>query len=211
MLFRLNFLPVILCFSMNRMYQFYSFIPLVTFWYICSYIIMIIYPRISFKSAKDKPIQYFYLFIKLCLFLGIVITLNASEVIFEKVFMARTWKYLFVSTDDLINEWRSRWTLDSYSFILGMFFGLLVCILKKMNIIDNSDEHQIELEESSTELRDKIREKSLPRHVKLFFVVTSMTGLVSYGIFAVLCKSRHECNLYVPYITIIPVSGFYIW
>lgn len=32
-IFRLNFLTVVLCLTMNRPYQFYSFIPLVSFWY----------------------------------------------------------------------------------------------------------------------------------------------------------------------------------
>lgn len=32
-IFRLNFLTVVLCLTMNRPYQFYSFIPLVSFWF----------------------------------------------------------------------------------------------------------------------------------------------------------------------------------
>jgi len=79
-LFRLNFLPVMLCFTMNRMYQFYSFIPLITFWFVCSYILMVVYPRVSAKSAKDNPCVYLYMVVKLAIFGGIVTWLNVSEV-----------------------------------------------------------------------------------------------------------------------------------
>lgn len=76
--------------------------------------------------------------IKLGVFLGLISLLNFSESIFERVFMARLWKFLFVSSDDLIDEWRSRWTHDCYSFALGMCFAHLICILKRLNLIDES-------------------------------------------------------------------------
>jgi len=191
---------------MNRMYQFYAFIPLVTFWFVCSYIIMTVYPRISAGTAKENPVHFFYIFIKLGAFLGFVIGLSNSEAFFEKIFMGKLWKYLFVNNDDMIGEWRQRWNLDAYSFITGMFFGLFLSVLKRLNIIDDSDEIQIELEESSTELRDKLREKNLPRHVKLGLILVSVTGIVSYATFANLCQSREGCNAYISYITIIPVT-----
>ena len=84
---------------MNRMYQFYEFVPMITFWFVCSYILMIVYPRVSAKSAKgtkffylnekeviiythliDNPQHYFYMILKLCLFAGLITTLNMSEV-----------------------------------------------------------------------------------------------------------------------------------
>ena len=193
---------------MNRMYQFYTFIPLVTFWFVCSYIIMAVYPRISARTAQENQCQFVYIFLKLCALLAFTISLSASETFFEKFFMSKLWKYLFVNGDDMISEWRQRWNFDAYSFIFGMFFALFLSVLKRLNIIDNSDDSQIELEESSTELRDKLREKNLPRYVKLFFVLVSVTGLVSYATFANLCQSKDGCNVYISYITIIPVSYF---
>ena len=80
MLFRLNFLAIILCFTMNRMYQFYAFVPLVTFWYICCYVLMIVYPRLSARSAKENGYHYFYMIIKLGILFGFAALLNVSEV-----------------------------------------------------------------------------------------------------------------------------------
>lgn len=192
---------------MNRMYQFYTFIPLVTFWFVCAYIVMAMFPRISVHIAREHPFQMVYIFIKLCVFLGFAIALSTSQTLFEKVFMFKLWKYLFVNSDDLVSEWRDRWNLDAYSFLIGMSFGLLMSALKAFNIIDNSDDVQIELEESSTELRDKRREKNLPTHIKFFFILTSVTGLVSYAVFANLCTSKEGCNQYIAYITVIPVRA----
>ena len=44
-LFRLNFLTVMLCIVMNRPYQFYYFVPLCTFWYLVLYLAMAMWPR----------------------------------------------------------------------------------------------------------------------------------------------------------------------
>ncbi len=166
---------------------------------------MTVYPRISANTAKTNPIHLLYAFIKLCAMLTFAICLSNSDAFFQNIFMAKLWKYLFVNNDDMIGEWKHRWNLDAYSFISGMFFALFITILKRLNMIDDSDETQIELEESSTELRDKLREKNLPKHVKLSFILVSVTGLVSYTIFANLCQSKEGCDAYISYITIIPV------
>ena len=60
-LFRLNFVPIMFMLTMNRMYQFYEFVPVVTFWFICSYILMIVYPRISAKTVKGLPVSLCFL------------------------------------------------------------------------------------------------------------------------------------------------------
>lgn len=45
----------------------------------------------------------------------IVITiLYMSEVFFERIFLTRPWKALFVTTDDSIKEWWFRWKVDRY-------------------------------------------------------------------------------------------------
>lgn len=137
--------------------------------------------------------------IKLSLFAGLVTGLNVSDVLFEKIFMARPWKFLFVNNDDLISGWRSRWSLDCYSFLFGMSFALIICILKRCNYLENDHDYE------SNEWRRELR--SLPCLLKFLLVILSLGGLVSYAVFAILCKSRENCNEYTPYISIIPVSN----
>ncbi|KAI5696856.1 hypothetical protein M8J75_001139 [Diaphorina citri] len=107
-LFRLNGITILCCVAMNRPYQFYHFVPLVTF---C---------------------------IKLLVLFGLVAVLYISEVFFEKVFVTRPWKALFVTTDDDIHDWWTRWKLDRYSFLYGCVFSLSLILIQKFNLIDDN-------------------------------------------------------------------------
>ena len=49
----MNFLTVVLCMVMDRPYQFYYFVPLVTFWYIVIYVTMAL--AIPFGKRSRKP------------------------------------------------------------------------------------------------------------------------------------------------------------
>uniref|UniRef100_A0A8C5WSI0 N-acetylneuraminate (7)9-O-acetyltransferase n=1 Tax=Laticauda laticaudata TaxID=8630 RepID=A0A8C5WSI0_LATLA len=60
-LFRLNFLVVVLCIVMDRSYQFYYFVPLVTFWFLTIYVTLALWPQIILKKANGK---YFILHTK---------------------------------------------------------------------------------------------------------------------------------------------------
>ena len=51
-LFRVNFLVVLLCLTMNRPYQFYYFVPLVTFWFLVVYAVLGVWPRVDSKSFE---------------------------------------------------------------------------------------------------------------------------------------------------------------
>lgn len=136
--------------------------------------------------------------IKLGLFAGLITTLNMSEVLFEKIFMARPWKFLFVNYDDLITGWRTRWSLDCYSFLFGMCFALIVCILKRCSYLENDYDYE------SGEWRRELR--NVPFCFKFILILLSLAGLISYATFASLCTDRNSCNEYTPYISILPVS-----
>lgn len=211
-LFRLNFLAIILCFTMNRMYQFYTFVPLVTFSYICCYVLMVVYPRLSARSAKENGYHYFYMMIKLGILFGFIAMLNVSETVFEKIFMARPWKFLFVSYDVLLNDWRKRWSLDCFSFAFGMSFGLIVCILRRLGILDDVSESDL-LDSSefvSESTYDRKRGSQFSFRFRFFLTVTSSAGFLGYLAFAYLCESRESCNNVTPYITVIPIVSFFI-
>lgn len=44
---RLNLLVLLLCVVMDRAYQFYYFVPLVSFWFVVIYTTMAVYPKIT--------------------------------------------------------------------------------------------------------------------------------------------------------------------
>ena len=88
------------------------------------------------QSSEKNPMQYVYLILKIVVFVAISSVLYMSEVskvyfshhfsdvinkvtfqvFFEKVFVTRPWKALFVTTDDDIREWWFRWRLDRYRY-----------------------------------------------------------------------------------------------
>lgn len=53
-LFRLNFLVLVLCVVMDRPYQFYYFVPLVTFWFFIIYGTLALWPQILQKKANSR-------------------------------------------------------------------------------------------------------------------------------------------------------------
>ena len=53
-LFRLNFLVLVLCVVMDRPYQFYYFVPLVTFWFVIIYATMALWPQVLQKRANGR-------------------------------------------------------------------------------------------------------------------------------------------------------------
>ncbi len=113
-MFRLNFLPIVLCFSMNRMYQFYEFVSMITFWYVCSYVLMVVYPRVSAKSAKDHPQHFFYMIVKLALFVGLITTLHMSEV--NKIWKVQIIRYsLFYNHSFFLFALQGSFREDIYS------------------------------------------------------------------------------------------------
>ncbi|KAG0423140.1 hypothetical protein HPB47_001077 [Ixodes persulcatus] len=128
MLFRMNLLVVVLCLSMNRPYQFYYFVPLVSFWFVVVFVTMTSIPQVVAASAEANPLQYLYIVLKFVGLFSVVTILYMSEVFFEKIFVTRPWKALFVTTDDSIKEWWFRWKIDRYIIsyiILRNISGLL--------------------------------------------------------------------------------------
>lgn len=53
-MFRVNLSVICLCLVMNRPYQFYYFVPLVSFWFVCLFFTMSVIPRVTSASAEGK-------------------------------------------------------------------------------------------------------------------------------------------------------------
>lgn len=147
---------------MNRPYQFYNFVPLVSFWFFVIYFLLWLPPRVwSGSLAEYGSRALLYLAVKLIGLAAIITILYMSEVIFyfihkkynfqstttknlisnctpqvffEKIFVTRPWKALFVTTDDDIREWWQKWRVDRYSVAWGVAFGALLVVLQRVDV-----------------------------------------------------------------------------
>lgn len=81
-LFRLNFMTVSLCLCMNRPYQFYYFVPLVSFWFLMVYLVLALPPHVTASSSDGNPLQYLYLVLKFVGLFSVITILYMSEVRF---------------------------------------------------------------------------------------------------------------------------------
>ncbi|CAG0885358.1 unnamed protein product, partial [Darwinula stevensoni] len=156
-MFRMNFLVVVLCLTMNRPYQFYYFVPLISFWYLVIYVFLVIPP----------------------------------QVFFERVFVTRPWKALFVTTDDDIHEWWFRWKLDRYSIAFGMVYAFAYQMAQRHNFLDDGNHSNL-----------------WSRGVALTVTFLSIIGLGGFSTFTLLCQSKPECNEIHSYIVFIPIVAF---
>ncbi|XP_076459407.1 N-acetylneuraminate (7)9-O-acetyltransferase-like isoform X2 [Babylonia areolata] len=190
-LFRLNLLVVVLCFVMNRPYQFYYFVPLVSFWFLVTYILMIIWPHTTQESVEANVLHYLYMVIKLIILIVIISLFYLSEVFFEKVFLTRPFKGLFVTSDDSIHEWRFRWQLDRMSVVYGMLFAFGYQVMLRYKWIeDNHSQHLFS------------------RPISWALCLLGLVGIGSYVVFSFLCGSKPQCNDVHSYIVFIPILSY---
>ncbi|XP_025108057.1 N-acetylneuraminate 9-O-acetyltransferase-like isoform X2 [Pomacea canaliculata] len=190
-LVRLNLLVVVLCFVMNRPYQFYYFVPLVSFWYLVVYIVMAVWPHITHDSSEANSLHYLYMVIKFVILIVLISLFYLSEVFFEKVFLARPFKALFVTSDDSIHEWRFRWELDRYSVVYGMLVGFGYQVLVHYKI-----------------LQDNHNQSLFGHPFSWIFCLLGLVGIASYMVFSLLCSSKQQCNYVHPYLVFIPIISY---
>ncbi|GAB6019038.1 hypothetical protein CHUAL_000666 [Chamberlinius hualienensis] len=192
-LFRYNLLVVVLCLTMNRPYQFYYFVPLVSFWFLVVYATMATFPQVTSTTADAVPLHYLYIVLKFVGMFAIVTILFMSEVFFEKIFVTRPWKALFVTTDDSIKEWWFRWKIDRYSVGYGMMFAFAYYLLRYHRLLDDNNHGNL-----------------FSRSISCASVFFSVIGLVVYSAFALLCRNKAECNEVHPYLAFLPILSYVI-
>lgn len=190
-LFQLNFITVTLCLCMNRPYQFYYFGPLLSFWYLMIYSFLAFPPHITAQTSENKKILYFYLVIKFICFFSVITILFMSEVFFEKIFVTRPWKALFVTTDDDIHEWWARWKIDRYSAMYGMAFSVIMILAQKYNIFDGNNHSNL-----------------FSRGIALSATLAALIGIGSYITFTFLCRNELDCSEIHSYIVFIPILSY---
>ncbi|GAB1290532.1 N-acetylneuraminate 9-O-acetyltransferase [Apodemus speciosus] len=104
-LFRLNFLVVVLCIVMDRPYQFYYFVPLVTVWFMVIYVTLALWPQITQKKGA-----------------------------FEKIFSLWPLSKCF-ELEGSVYEWWFRWRLDRYVVFHGVLFAFIYLALQRRQIL----------------------------------------------------------------------------
>ncbi|XP_073946759.1 N-acetylneuraminate (7)9-O-acetyltransferase [Choristoneura fumiferana] len=193
-IFRLNFLTVVLCLTMNRPYQFYSFIPLVSFWYTLMFVIFAIPPHLAPSSShtvESKPYQYLYIAVKVIGLLSIVTVLYLSEVFFQKIFVTRPWKALFVNSDDDIHQWWLRWKQDRYSMTYGIIFALAYLLAQRYSILDDNNHSNL-----------------FTPGVSLSATLVAFIGLGSYVTYTFFCTNIFDCNEIHSYVAFLPIVSY---
>lgn len=192
-MFRINFMTIVLCFAMNRPYQFYFFAPLVSFWFAITYVFFTLPPRITAQTIENNSYQYLYLVIKFVCLLSVITVLYMSEVFFERIFLMRPWRALFVSADDFVDEWWYRYKLDRYSAAYGMMFSAIFIAAQKFNIVDDSNHGNL-----------------FSRRISLSSTLLSIAGLGFYTTFTFFCKNKLECEEIHSYVVFIPIISFIV-
>ena len=56
-MFRMNFLTIMLCLVMRRPYQFYYFVPLISFWYTVQHLFLVIPPKIIRQNPETEKYE----------------------------------------------------------------------------------------------------------------------------------------------------------
>lgn len=189
-LFRLNFLVVVLCIVMDRPYQFYYFVPLVTVWFMIIYATLAMWPQIVQKKANGNCLWHFGLLLKLICLLACIYFLSYSQGAFEKVFSFWPLSKCFELNGN-VYEWWFRWKLDRYVVFHGMLFAFIYLALQK---------HQMISEGKGDPLFS-----SRVSNVLLFI---SIVSFLTYSIWASSCKNKAECNELHPSVSVVQILAF---
>ncbi|KAL2080022.1 hypothetical protein ACEWY4_023815 [Coilia grayii] len=189
-LFRLNFLVVVLCLVMDRPYQFYYFVPLVTFWFVVIYATMALWPQIQQKQANANGIWNVGILMKLLCLLLFICFFAYSQGLFESVFSTWPVSRLF-ELQGSIHEWWFRWKLDRFAVIHGMVFAFAYLALQKWQLLSEGKGEPL----FSTRISNC-----------LLFV--SVVSFMTYSIWASSCKNKTECNEMHPYISVVQILAF---
>ncbi|XP_045495488.1 N-acetylneuraminate 9-O-acetyltransferase [Colias croceus] len=193
-IFRLNFFTIVLCLTMNRPYQFYSFIPLVSFWYTLMFAIFALPPHItplSSHTVESKPYQYLYIATKVIGLLAIVTILYMSEVFFQKIFVMRPWKALFVNSDDDIHQWWLDWKQDRYSMAYGIIFTIAYLLAQRYNLLDDNNHNNL-----------------FTPGISLTATFLAFIGIGSYVTFTFFCTNTFDCNEIHSYVSFLPIVSY---
>ncbi|XP_070970865.1 N-acetylneuraminate (7)9-O-acetyltransferase-like isoform X3 [Oncorhynchus clarkii lewisi] len=203
-LFRLNFLVVVLCLVMDRPYQFYYFVPLVTFWFVVIYATMAMWPQILQKKANGSGMWHVGILVKLLGLLLFICFFAYSQGLFENIFSVWPISKLF-ELNGSIHEWWFRWKLDRFAIIHGMLFAFVYLVLQKCQGLSEEKGEPL----FSTRISNILLLISVFSFMTYSFPTHSMFHLFqTYSIWASSCKNKTECNELHPYISGLQILAF---
>uniref|UniRef100_A0A3Q2FXB1 CAS1 domain containing 1 n=1 Tax=Cyprinodon variegatus TaxID=28743 RepID=A0A3Q2FXB1_CYPVA len=189
-LFRLNFLVMVLCIVMDRPYQFYYFVPLVTFWFVIIYATMAMWPQVLQKRTNSSGIWHLGVLVKLLGLLLFICFLAFSQSFFESVLSVWPISKLF-ELNGSIHEWWFRWKLDRFAVIHGMVFAFLYLVLQKRQVLSEGK-----------------GEALFPGKISNLLLFLSVVSFITYSIWASSCKTKTECNEMHPFISVVQILAF---
>lgn len=199
--FRLNFLTVSLCLVMDRLYQFYYFVPLCTFWFLVLYVSMALWPRANVKMLQSNGSgdgflrnfgsPYFVMFLKLVGTFVVITTLFVFQRYYEVLFSWWPVHHLFELPEGSVREWWFRCELDRYAMLYGAVFCFVYIILKKLTILDDSKQGCL-----------------LSIRLSFITLTVSIIAILSYVVWATQCTDKTACNRIHSYASIIPITAF---
>ncbi|XP_049606878.1 N-acetylneuraminate 9-O-acetyltransferase [Syngnathus scovelli] len=189
-LFRLNFLVLVLCVVMDRPYQFYYFVPLVSFWFVVIYGMMAMWPQILQKRASANNMWHLGIVAKFLVLLLFICVMAYSQEFFNGIFSSWPFSMLF-EVNGSVYEWGFRWKLDRFAVIYGMLFAFVYLVLQKRQVLSEGKGEAL----FSAWIANP-----------LFFL--SIITFVTYSVWASGCKSKSECNEMHPYISVLQILAF---
>ncbi|XP_007937994.1 N-acetylneuraminate 9-O-acetyltransferase [Orycteropus afer afer] len=189
-LFRLNFLVVVLCIVMDRPYQFYYFVPLVTVWFMVIYVTLALWPQIIQKKANGNCFWHFGLLLKLAFLLFCICFLAYSQGAFEKIFSLWPVSKCFELKGN-VYEWWFRWRLDRYVVFHGMLFAFIYLALQKRQVLSEGK-----------------GEPLFSNKVSNFLLFISVVSFLTYSIWASNCKNKAACNELHPSVSVVQILAF---
>nr|DBA25249.1 TPA: hypothetical protein GDO54_012802 [Pyxicephalus adspersus] len=189
-LFRLNFLVVVLCIVMDRPYQFYYFVPLVTFWFMVIYASMALWPQITQKKANGNYLWNMGLLLKLGFLLLCIYLLSCSQGSFENIFSLWPISKLF-ELNGKVYEWWFRWSLDRYAVFYGMLVAFIYLSLQKQQVLFEGK-----------------GEPLFSSKVSNILLFMSVVAFLTYSIWASSCKNKTDCNAMHPSVSVVQILAF---
>jgi hypothetical protein len=123
--------------------------------------------------------------------LSIITILYMSEVFFERIFVTRPWKALFVSVDDDIREWWHRWKLDRYTITFGMIFAAMFHIAQKYIVFGDNNHGNL-----------------FSTRISVLSIGTAIGGIGLYTTYTFICRNKQDCEEIHSYVVFIPIVGY---